>query len=507
MTTHFRNMEHRYGAPIVIWNLIKTNESREHRREGIVGEDFAEACSFYNDSLPQERQLRYMAIDFKQVAKEHKGGPLDYFTNEAHRLIADMGLFFATSLKGDRTQFQPLRLQLGILRTNCIDCLDRTNVAMFAAGRAALELQLEMLLLASRNSVDRHSPVFQILMDQWEIMGDYLAQQYGGSGAHAGAFHKARGEGGITRSGVKLMTDIRRYYSNTFTDADKQNAMNLFMGVFKPSREQPHLWDAENDQNLHNEAEGTADDVDGFDSPSVRSMVEIESVLSPFIDPLERSLASLGPSHEENEAGLSLYDLALPMAAPQDGEVLTREELYDLHYKPHKLTVFEKHFAHTFNQPQAVRLTDPQKAPLPLPRKTTDPDPEEYLKQQTALTRMENLCGRYDELKVYSHYIMGEEQLKSGQVDISDLDPNTRERKQVEFSAYIAREPFKRKGRMDNPPDDKKPKQEQIYAEALEAVQPDAAQSAKMQEMYERMPEIALWHTRGGSQIPVNSGC
>ena len=27
-----------------------------------------------------------------------------------------------------------LLLQSGVLRTNCIDCLDRTNVAQFAAG-------------------------------------------------------------------------------------------------------------------------------------------------------------------------------------------------------------------------------------------------------------------------------------------------------------------------------------------------------------------------------------
>lgn len=34
------------------------------------------------------------------------------------------------------------RLQTGIIRTNCVDCLDRTNTAQFAIGKCALGFQL-----------------------------------------------------------------------------------------------------------------------------------------------------------------------------------------------------------------------------------------------------------------------------------------------------------------------------------------------------------------------------
>ena len=33
-------------------------------------------------------------------------------------------------------------LQTGVVRTNCVDCLDRTNTAQFAIGKYALAYQL-----------------------------------------------------------------------------------------------------------------------------------------------------------------------------------------------------------------------------------------------------------------------------------------------------------------------------------------------------------------------------
>jgi len=34
------------------------------------------------------------------------------------------------------------RKQQGIIRTNCVDCLDRTNTAQFAIGKCALAFQV-----------------------------------------------------------------------------------------------------------------------------------------------------------------------------------------------------------------------------------------------------------------------------------------------------------------------------------------------------------------------------
>ena len=76
------------------------------------------------------------------------------------------------------------KLQNGVLRTNCIDCLDRTNVAQYAYGLASLGHQLHALGLVESPELDLDSPLAHHLMHFYERMGDTLALQYGGSAAH-----------------------------------------------------------------------------------------------------------------------------------------------------------------------------------------------------------------------------------------------------------------------------------------------------------------------------------
>lgn len=76
------------------------------------------------------------------------------------------------------------RFQSGVLRTNCIDCLDRTNVAQYAYGLAALGRQLHAMGLTDVPKIDPDSSIAAALMDMYQSMGDALAQQYGGSAAH-----------------------------------------------------------------------------------------------------------------------------------------------------------------------------------------------------------------------------------------------------------------------------------------------------------------------------------
>ena len=57
----------------------------------------------------------------------------------------------------------------------------------------------------------------------------------------------------ITNSQHKeLLTSIRRYYSNAFTDRLKQDAMNLVLGYYVPYRHTIPLWEMETDYWLHN---------------------------------------------------------------------------------------------------------------------------------------------------------------------------------------------------------------------------------------------------------------
>ena len=137
--------------------------------------------------------------------------------------------------------------QRGVLRTNCIDCLDRTNVAQFSMGVRFLTAALHSLGLLDSETLDPSNGMLLGLMDMFSDMGDRLALQYGGSEAHK----KVSKGSGKTKQG-ELLTSIKRYYSNAFTDRVKQDAMNLFLGYFQPSQHNYALWDLESDFFLHN---------------------------------------------------------------------------------------------------------------------------------------------------------------------------------------------------------------------------------------------------------------
>lgn len=61
----------------------------------------------------------------------------------------------STSFFRNGTDLSPvMRLQNGVARTNCIDCLDRTNAAQFVIGKRALGHQLHALGVISDTSID-----------------------------------------------------------------------------------------------------------------------------------------------------------------------------------------------------------------------------------------------------------------------------------------------------------------------------------------------------------------
>ena len=61
------------------------------------------------------------------------------------------------------------------------------------------------------------------------------------------------GQAGSSLKGSgELLTSIKRYYSNAFTDRVKQDAINLFLGHFVPIQSKTSLWELESDYHLHN---------------------------------------------------------------------------------------------------------------------------------------------------------------------------------------------------------------------------------------------------------------
>lgn len=60
-----------------------------------------------------------------------------------------------------------LRMQTGIARTNCIDCLDRTNAAQFVIGKRALGHQLHALGIIDDTSIDYDTDAVNLFTHMW----------------------------------------------------------------------------------------------------------------------------------------------------------------------------------------------------------------------------------------------------------------------------------------------------------------------------------------------------
>jgi len=99
--------------------------------------------------------------------------------------------------------------QIGVLRTNCMDCLDRTNVVQSACGRRALELQLKAEGINLNLQVDQTTQWFNTL---WADNGDAISKQYASTAAMKGDFTRTRKrdfKGALTDMGLS----ISRFYS------------------------------------------------------------------------------------------------------------------------------------------------------------------------------------------------------------------------------------------------------------------------------------------------------
>lgn len=162
-------------------------------------------------------------------------------------------LILITSALGETTvqHNTTLRMQQGILRTNCIDCLDRTNAAQFVVGKCALGQQLYALGVIPEPTVPFDSDAVNIFNAMYHDHGDTIALQYGGSHL-VNTMETYRKMSAWTSHSRDMIESIKRYYSNSFTDAEKQDAINLFLGNFIPKVSRQNLWDLPTDFYLHN---------------------------------------------------------------------------------------------------------------------------------------------------------------------------------------------------------------------------------------------------------------
>lgn len=240
---HFNNLFLRYGLPVVVLNLIKTKEKQP--RELKLNQHFERCINYLNQFLPPTLRLHYHSFDMSKHSKKN----LDVITplqKIARSAIQQTGFFH------NGKDLNSTRLQRGVIRTNCIDCLDRTNAAQFIICKEALSHQLQSLgLIASATDLDYDSDLINILTEIFHDHGDTIAVQYGGSNLvnTMDSYRRINQWSSHTRD---VLNSIKRIYSNSFMDLIRQEAINLFLGNYVYDPAKLKLWELQNDYYLHN---------------------------------------------------------------------------------------------------------------------------------------------------------------------------------------------------------------------------------------------------------------
>ena len=150
---------------------------------------------------------------------------IDFLETYAEKVLTSTGFFHnGVGLSG-------LKIQDGICRTNCIDCLDRTNAAQFVIGKRALGYQLHALGIIEDPNLEYDSDAVNLLTEMFHDHGDTIALQYGGSHL-VNTMETYRQINQWSSHSRDLIESIRRFYSNSFVDSQRQDAINLFLGNY-----------------------------------------------------------------------------------------------------------------------------------------------------------------------------------------------------------------------------------------------------------------------------------
>lgn len=211
---HFLDLSQKYGKVQAVSLVDK------HEPEVKIGEAYEAYVRSFNDSAKSsDLTLGFEWFDFHQECRGMKFDNVRRLVNKLQPTLDDFGY---TVVQGTTV----LREQTGIVRTNCMDCLDRTGVAQCAFAQRALEQQLESEGLAIDLHSDDSTRWFNTL---WADNGDAISKQYASTAALKGDYTRTRKRnyrGALNDLGLTLS----RYYNNIVNDYFSQACIDYLLG-------------------------------------------------------------------------------------------------------------------------------------------------------------------------------------------------------------------------------------------------------------------------------------
>ncbi|KAK0310917.1 hypothetical protein LTR82_014520 [Friedmanniomyces endolithicus] len=211
---HFTAVQQRYGS-VQVASLID-----KHATEKPIGEAYEKQVKLLNgEGGIDGHPIAFEWFDFHAACKGMKFENVSILLNTLQTQLQTFG--WSVQQNEDI-----LHSQSGVLRTNCMDCLDRTNVVQSAIGGWALQQQLAELGLSINLQSDPKTQWFNTL---WADNGDSISKQYAGTAALKGDFTRTR-----KRNWTGALSDfsltLNRYYNNIFGDYFLQLNIDYLLG-------------------------------------------------------------------------------------------------------------------------------------------------------------------------------------------------------------------------------------------------------------------------------------
>ncbi|XP_077098747.1 synaptojanin-1 isoform X8 [Siphateles boraxobius] len=196
---HFSALRRLYGKQVII-NLLGMKEG-EHM--------LSKAFQSHLSASEHANAVRMLNFDYHQMVKGGKTDKLN--TNlkpQISKFLEECGFFYYSGEAGIQ------RCQTGTIRSNCLDCLDRTNSVQAFIALEMLPKQLEDMGLTEKPQlVARFQEVFRSM---WSTNGDSVSKIYAGTGALDGKAKLKDGARSVTRT-----------IQNNFFDSSKQEAIDI----------------------------------------------------------------------------------------------------------------------------------------------------------------------------------------------------------------------------------------------------------------------------------------
>ncbi|CCA67182.1 probable SAC1-recessive suppressor of secretory defect [Serendipita indica DSM 11827] len=214
---HLEEQVSLYGSQSLV-NLVNSKGHEQQVKEGYEK----------NVALASVPSVQYHHFDFHKECRHMRWDRISILLDRLAPELEEKGFFHVTLAGGVQ------KWQMGVVRTNCMDNLDRTNVVQSSIAKWSLSKQLQELgILSEGETVEQHEQFMSLFRHVWADHADAISTAYSGTGALKTDFTRT---GKRTRLGA--LQDFRnsavRYIKNNYFDGPRQDAFDLFTGTWVP---------------------------------------------------------------------------------------------------------------------------------------------------------------------------------------------------------------------------------------------------------------------------------